>query len=151
MNSPRVLVLLAATSLLAACQTAQPVRELPAPHRAPTVEGAWSDPHGLISTFSAGSFNTRTSDGTNQVMASGTYTADPSGIIQISFYSTIKKTTSRANCQLATANQLNCTSESGAQFSLQRRSDQPVMASQAPRPLGTAPAGTLAPPAAVVN
>ena len=151
MNSPRLLVLLAATSLLAACQTAQPVRELPAPHRSPTVEGSWSDPHGLISTFSAGTFSTRTSD-TNQTMATGTYTADPNGVIQISFYSNIKKTTSRANCQLATPNLLNCTSEANARFQLQRRSDLPAMA-QAQQPLGGAPAplGSVTPPSSVVN
>lgn len=122
MNSQRVIVLLGAVAVLAGCQTSAPVRTLPAPVRTPTVEGSWTDPNGLVSTFSGGTFNTRTTDGTNAVMASGSYTADPSGVIQISFYSTLKKTTSRANCQLATADQLNCTSDSGAQFSLRRQS-----------------------------
>ena len=136
MNIERVVVLVAAGALLAACETSQPVRELPAPTRAPTVEGSWSDPHGLVSTFQGGQFSTRTSDGTNAVMASGTYTTDPSGVVQVTFYSTLKKTTSRANCQLATATQLNCTSDSGAQFSLQRRADMPMVAPAAPRPIG---------------
>lgn len=138
MNSQRVLVLLAATSLLAACQTSAPSRPLPDPVRVPTVEGSWSDPNGLVSTFQAGTFNTRTTDGTNAIMASGTYTTDPRGVVQITFYSTLKKTTSRANCQLATVSQLNCTSDAGAQFSLQRMSGAPVMASgqMAPQPVG---------------
>ncbi len=120
MKKQGIIILAAAASVLAGCESTREVRTLPAPVRAPTVEGAWTDPNGLISTFSGGTFNTRTSDGTNAVMASGTYSTDPSGIIQISFYSTLKKTTSRANCQLATADQLNCTSDSGAQFSLRR-------------------------------
>jgi hypothetical protein len=37
------------------------------------VEGAWVDPNGIVSTFSSGQFQTRTSDGTNTQMASGTY------------------------------------------------------------------------------
>nr|WP_316655711.1 hypothetical protein [uncultured Gellertiella sp.] len=140
MNSQRVIVLLAAAALLSACDTTgNTPRRLPDPVRAPTVEGSWGDPHGLVSTFQAGTFNTRTSDGTNAVMASGTYTTDPSGIVQITFYSTIKKTTSRANCQLASLTQLNCTSDSGAQFSLQRRADMP----SPPPPPGIQPVGQV--------
>jgi hypothetical protein len=150
MISQRFIVLAAAASVLAACQSApREVRTLPAPVRAPTVEGSWTDPNGLVSTFQGGTFNTRTTDGSNAVMASGTYSTDPSGIIQITFYSTLKKTTSRANCQLATADQLNCTSDAGAQFSLRRQS----AGGAAPGPAVATSGGTYlgAAPATVVN
>jgi len=85
-----------------------------------TVEGRWADPNGLVSTFSGGQFQTRTTDGTNTQMASGTYTTGAIGVIQISLYSNVKRTNSMVNCALVNPNQLNCTSDSGSQFSLTR-------------------------------
>lgn len=142
MNAQRAIVLFALAGVLAGCQTSAPIDRLPPPVRTPTVEGSWTDPNGLVSTFSGGTFNTRTTDGTNAVMASGSYTTGPNGIIQISFYSTIKKTTSRANCQLALADQLNCTSDTGAQFSLRRQSAGAAVAAGG-YPVGTTP-GSMA-------
>lgn len=138
MKRHAVAVFAVALSVLASCQSTSTPRTLPDPTRPATVEGAWSDPNGLVSTFQGGTFSTRTTDGSNAVMASGTYTSDPSGLIQISFYSTMKKTTSRANCQLVSANQLNCTSDTGAQFSLNRRTDMPVNVSVGGAPMGVA-------------
>lgn len=54
-------------------------------------------------------------------MATGTYTMMPNSVVQITLFSNVKQTTTRADCALVTAMQLNCTSESGAQFSLARR------------------------------
>ena len=146
MRSQRVLALLAAGALLSACQTAEPVRELPAPAKAPTVEGAWQDKNALVSTFQGGQFVTRTTDGYNAVLTTGTYTVDPTGLVQVSFISAKTKKSQRANCQLATAAQLNCTSDSGAQFSLTRRADMPVAAAQPVQPMGT-----VTPPASLPN
>lgn len=146
MHSQRVLALLAAGALLSACQTSEPARELPAPAKVPTVEGAWQDKNALVSTFQGGQFVTRTTDGYNAVLATGTYTVDPSGLVQVSFISAKTKKSQRANCQLATANQLNCTSDSGAQFSLTRSANMPV-ASAAP----VQPVGGVTPPAALPN
>ncbi|MBB4063109.1 hypothetical protein [Gellertiella hungarica] len=143
MKSHRFLALIAAGTLLAACQSSQPARELPAPVKTPTVEGAWQDKNALVSTFQGGQFVTRTTDGYNAVLATGTYTVDPSGIVQVSFISAKTKKSQRANCQLATATQLNCTSDTGAQFSLMRRADMPVASAQ---PMGAAPAGSAALP-----
>lgn len=89
--------------------------------RATTVDGNWSDANGLNSSFSAGRFETHTTDGTNTQMASGTYTTDPSGVIQINLYSNVKRTSSKVNCFLANPSQLNCTAEGGGHFSLNRQ------------------------------
>ncbi|UVD56085.1 hypothetical protein NE852_18675 [Rhizobium sp. Pop5] len=116
------LVLVGATAALAACVSSGP-RPLPvATAPAPTgVEGAWTDANGLTSTFTSGQFVTRTSDGTNTQMASGTYTTSPDGIIQINLYSNVKRTTSLVNCALIGPSQLNCTTATGSQFTLSRR------------------------------
>ena len=127
-----------AAALLSACQTQAPRRSsLPPVSQAPTVEGNWADPNGLVSTFSAGTFTTRTTDGSNALMASGSSSVAPDVVIQIAFFSTLKKTNSRANCVLSGPNQLNCTSGTGAQFSLARTTSGPIggpgpMASAAP-------------------
>ena len=58
------------TAALASCTT-ESERPLPTQPAAATIDGAWTDPNGLVSTFQSGSFNTRTTD-TNQLLASGT-------------------------------------------------------------------------------
>lgn len=115
--------ILCATALTA-CQTGGSYyRPLPAQQQmAPTIEGTWADSNGLISTFRGGSFATRSSDAANVLLASGTYAQNPNGIIEINMFSELKKTNLKVNCSLATPSQLNCTSESGGQFSLTRRS-----------------------------
>lgn len=115
------LALIAAAASLAACIDGGP-RPMPASSQpaARTVEGNWADPNGLVSTFSGGQFQTRTTDGTNTQMASGTYTTTPEGVVQINLYSNVKRTTSLVNCALVNPSQLNCTSDSGSQFSLRR-------------------------------
>jgi len=117
------LVLVGAAAALAACVSSEP-RRLPvavAPPVANSVEGAWADANGLTSTFTGGQFVTRTNDGTNTQMASGTYTTTPDGIIQINLYSNIKRTSSLVNCALIGSTQLNCTTATGSQFTLSRR------------------------------
>jgi hypothetical protein len=118
------LALLLAAVSLAACidngprqlQTSAPVRSA----SASGVEGNWSDPNGIISTFQSGTFTTRTTD-TNQMLASGTYTNTSPGLVEINMTSLVRKTQSKVNCALVNPGQLNCTSDSGAQFSLSRR------------------------------
>ncbi|HEY0123394.1 MAG TPA: hypothetical protein VGC14_16855 [Rhizobium sp.] len=121
------LALLAAAATLSACVDFGGSRPPPAvmggntQPRAMTVEGNWSDANGLNSSFSGGRFETHTTDGTNTQMASGTYSTDPSGMIQINLYSNVKRTSSKVNCFLANPSQLNCTSETGGHFSLNRQ------------------------------
>lgn len=122
MKTKTVVTLAAAGLALTSCYSSGPPRQLPTVQQAPTVEGSWTDPNtGFVSNFAAGRVQTVTTDGSNKVMATGTYTMMPTNVIQITLFSNIKQTTTRADCALVTAMQLNCTSESGAQFSLGRR------------------------------
>ncbi|MGV1789779.1 hypothetical protein GR212_11750 [Rhizobium lusitanum] len=127
MKIRNALALLAAAAALSACVDFGGSRPPPmatntgVQPRMNSVEGSWADSNGLNSTFTAGRFETHTTDGTNQQMASGTYTTDASGVIQIDLYSNIKRTSSKVNCFLANPSQLNCTSETGGHFSLNRQ------------------------------
>ncbi|WP_028746688.1 outer membrane lipoprotein Omp10 [Rhizobium mesoamericanum] len=116
-----LLVLLGAVAALNACTMSSP-RPVPvAANPAPSgVEGSWADPNGIISTFQAGTFTTRTTD-SNQLLASGTYVKTSPSLVEINMTSLVRKTQSKVNCALVSQNQLNCTSDAGSQFSLTRR------------------------------
>ena len=117
-----VLTLIATAAVLASCQSSprfideggQPARQ------AAGVEGSWVDPNGIVSTFAGGTFSTRTTD-TNQLLASGNYVNVSPTLVEINMTSLVRNTQSKVNCALVTQNQLNCTTDSGAQFSLARR------------------------------
>lgn len=112
---------LIAAAGLSACVSSPPPSRMPPPMAQPQgVEGAWVDPNGIVSTFQAGTFNTRASD-SNALLASGTYTTLSPTLVEINMTSLVRKTQSRVNCALVTPSQLNCTQDSGAQFSLARR------------------------------
>lgn len=96
-------------------------RPLPVAPAPVTIEGTWTDPNGLISTFQAGSFSTRTTD-TNQLLASGTYVNGSGNLYEISLTSLVQNKQSKVNCALVNPSQLNCTANSGAQFTLARKS-----------------------------
>ena len=116
-----ILTLLSAAAALASCMGPREVRQQPPAQMAPAgVEGSWVDPNGIVSTFAAGTFTTRTTD-TNQVLASGTYTLVNDRLVEINMTSLVRNTQQKVNCALVTPTQLNCTSDSGAQFSLARR------------------------------
>jgi hypothetical protein len=114
---------LIAAAALASCTTGRD-RPLPeAPATPVSIDGTWSDPNGLVSTFQAGSFNTRTTD-TNQLLASGTYVKLPgNNLYEISMVSHVQNKQSKVNCAMISPAQLNCTADSGAQFSLARKSN----------------------------
>ncbi len=109
-----------ASITLASCTTGGGSRPLPRVDQTPTVEGKWVDPNGFVSTFQGGVFTTQTTD-TNQVLASGNYTMVNPRLVEINMTSRLRNTQLRVNCAMATDNQLNCTSESGSQFSLVRQ------------------------------
>ncbi|SMC42459.1 outer membrane lipoprotein Omp10 [Rhizobium sp. RU36D] len=121
MKTKTILTISLGASLLAGCYSSGP-RPLPpvSQPQIPTVDGAWVDPNGIVSTFQAGSFSTRTTD-TNQLLAQGTYTNISDKLVEINMTSLVRNTQSRVNCAVVTPNQLNCTSDSGAQFTLARR------------------------------
>lgn len=90
---------------------------------APTgVEGAWLDAKGTgLSTFQAGAFQTVATD-TGQKLSDGTYLLTGANSVQINGTSLIRQSPISFNCLLISANQLNCTSSAGQQFTLTRRS-----------------------------
>lgn len=111
---------IAAAAILSSCATEQ-ARPLPAAPQPVTIDGVWTDPNGLLSTFQAGSFNTRTTD-TNQLLASGTYAkGQGQNLYEISMTSHVQNKQSRVNCALISSQQLNCTADTGAQFTLTRK------------------------------
>ena len=85
------------------------------------IEGAWIDQAGTgVTNFSGGRFETFASD-TLQKLAEGNYTIRPDGVVEISGMSLIRQSPVAFNCATATPTQLNCTSSSGQQFVLTRR------------------------------
>ncbi len=114
---PATLVLLGA---LASCQSTP--RSLPQIERPKTVEGQWVDSSGIVSTFQGGTFTTKTTD-TNQLLASGTYFNVSPTLVEINMTSLVRNTQARVNCSMVSTNQLNCTTQTGSQFVLTRKSD----------------------------
>lgn len=113
---------LVALATLSACVSSPPPRQMAsAPAQPQGVEGTWSDPNGIISTFQGGTFNTRSTDN-NALLASGNYVNLSPTLVEINMTSLVRKTQSKVNCALVNMNQLNCTADSGSQFSLSRRS-----------------------------
>lgn len=112
---------LVVTALLASCSSTERDKPLPTAPAPVTIDGTWTDPNGLISTFQAGSFSTRTTD-TNQLLATGTYLNTAGNLYEISLTSLVQNKQSKVNCALVNPNQLNCTADSGAQFTLARKS-----------------------------
>ena len=84
------------------------------------VEGAWVDANGILSTLSGGVFQTVTTD-TGQKLSEGTYVMNGPNSVHITGTSLLRNTQLSINCNLISANQLNCTSASGQQFGLTRR------------------------------
>ena len=124
MNRVAVFAGLAVFSIgLAGCQSLFGGGRAPSPApqqaRAGGIEGSWVDPNGIVSSFSNGAFQTRTTD-TNSVLATGTYSYQSQNMVQIAMHSRLRNTDSTVNCALVGANRLNCTSSSGSQFSLTR-------------------------------
>ena len=117
MKITRLVAIATITLTLAACQTeSYSYRSAPPPPRQDGIEGQWSDPNGIISSFYNGRFETRTTD-SNSLLAEGNYRQISPQTVEIELTSLLRNTTSRVNCALATPSLLNCTSSSGSQFS----------------------------------
>ncbi|CAH2401133.1 Outer membrane lipoprotein omp10 homolog [Mesorhizobium ventifaucium] len=111
--------IVAAAAALAACTTAGPSGP-PLAARSP-VEGSWIDAQGTgLSTFAGGSFKTVATD-TGQKLADGSYTMTGGTSVEIQGTSLIRQTPISFNCLLISTSQLNCTSVSGQNFVLTRR------------------------------
>ena len=116
----QAIIAIIAAATLTACVSNPPPR-LPQQAQPQGVEGACVDPNGIVSTFQGGTFNTRSTD-SNTLLASGSYVNLSPTLVEISMTSLVRNTQSRVNCALVSPSQLNCTQDSGAQFSLTRRS-----------------------------
>ncbi|PRX09026.1 UNVERIFIED_ORG: hypothetical protein BCL66_108104 [Martelella mediterranea] len=114
--------------LLAGCTTYEQPRSLPTPTQPQVprtaVDGQWLDRDGIISSFSAGQFETRTTD-SNQVLAVGQYTVT-GNMVEIDLTSVLRQTRSRVNCAIAAPYLMNCTPSQGDQFSLYKPASAPV-------------------------
>jgi hypothetical protein len=118
---------LAAMLTLSACQTIDfggPVAVAPPPVGA--AEGQWVGTDGVaMSTFANGAFTSNATD-TGSKLAEGSYRYTDPQSVAITFKSLLRGTTVNANCAVVTSSQMNCTSSSGAQFSLIRRAATPA-------------------------
>lgn len=105
---------------LAACQSVGPgTSPYQSGRPASVVDGNWIDPNGIISRFNGGVFETRTTD-TNEKLAEGNYRYLNPQLVEIDMRSIVRGTASKVNCALVTQSQLNCTTSTGAQFTLRR-------------------------------
>lgn len=119
MTPLRIIAIGALAGLLAACQSVS-YSPRPVPVQPQGIEGQWVDPNGIISSFSNGRFETRTTD-TNSLLAQGSYRYVSNEVVEIDLTSLLRQTNSRVNCAMVTQSQLNCTSSTGSQFTLVRR------------------------------
>jgi hypothetical protein len=131
---------LMASSLLASCQTYDLGSRTPEVAPAPVgIDGEWVDTRGInTAKFGGGTF-TSVDANTGQTMARGSYTYRDQQNIDLAFTSLIRNTTVNAACLVVVQSQLNCTTSSGAKFTLVRKAAAPTTAAApAVRPL---PAG----------
>jgi hypothetical protein len=111
-----------ALSLLSGCV----IMDGPAPggriaSRSGPAEGNWGDTGGVAtSSFMNGSFVTVANDTGNR-LAEGSYRYVDSSNVEINFTSLVRQQQVRTNCLIITPSQMNCTSDSGSQFTLYRR------------------------------
>lgn len=118
MRNLSVPAVLAVAVVVAGCQSGPG----PSARLQPTgVEGQWVSSDGVaFSNFNAGAFETVAADTGNQ-LATGSYTYTGDRSVAITVNSLIRQSITRVNCALVSGSQLNCTSESGQQFTLVRR------------------------------
>jgi hypothetical protein len=121
-------LLLVSAGLLSACQTASLGGGSGGSVARPSgIDGDWVGTDGVaVSSFIGGTFTSRATD-TGQVLAQGNYTYRDQKNIDIAFRSLIRNTSVNAACIVVTPSQMNCTSSSGAQFTLVRRAQSPGM------------------------
>lgn len=124
----RISFAIAATTLtltLAGCMSGGPMQDggqAQVSRSTDAVQGQWFDTSGVaFSNFNSGVFETRAND-TKEKLAEGNYRFASANLIEIDLRSLARGTRSKVNCALVSAGQLNCTSSTGQQFSLTRRS-----------------------------
>ena len=120
------LALICSASALTACQTIDGGRPIAVAPPAGAAEGQWVGTDGIaVSTFNNGVFSSAATD-TGSKLAEGTYRYTDPNTVAITFTSLMRQTVVNANCAVVSQTQMNCTSSSGAQFSLLRKASAPV-------------------------
>ncbi|QEE08485.1 outer membrane lipoprotein precursor [Bartonella kosoyi] len=113
-----ILCLTITALLLSACGFSQYYN----PNMSTGIDGKWVDENGIISSFHNGVFETRAAD-TEEKLSEGVYSYLNAQNIEIEIRSILRGTISRVNCTMSyDATQLLCTSHTGAQFFLKRKS-----------------------------
>lgn len=126
MTSPKLIKTGAiAVSFLAVATLSGCIVDGPAPGgrfvRSGAAEGNWGDTGGVsTSSFNGGAFVTVANDTGNR-LAEGNYRYVDARNIEINFTSLVRGQQVRANCLLVNSSQMNCTNDSGSQFTLVRR------------------------------
>ena len=86
------------------------------------IEGNWAPQDGgAIATFQNGAFTNRAVDTGQSFTSGGRYAYTGPNQVAISYVSVVRQEQVNVNCLVVTAGQMNCTTQSGAQFSLFRR------------------------------
>lgn len=114
-----------AASFLAFATLSGCVIDAPAPGgrfvRTGAAEGSWGDTGGVAtSSFNGGVFVTVANDTGNR-LAEGSYRYVGPRNVEINFTSLVRGQQVRANCLIVGSGQMNCTNDSGSQFTLVRR------------------------------
>ena len=113
----RVAACMSAMAMLAGCEITGP----PISRQLTGVEGEWVGTDGVaVSSFYDGRFRSSATD-TGSLLATGSYRYIGQDLVEVTINSIIRQTTTKANCALVDRRQLNCTSQTGAQFTLIRR------------------------------
>lgn len=85
------------------------------------IEGSWIDQQGTgITNFTGGRFETYATD-TGQKLSEGSYSMRDPMVAQITGFSLLQQKPVAFNCAVASPVQLNCTSATGQNFVLTRR------------------------------
>ena len=129
---------LALSGFLASCQTSDvnygPISSTPKPVG---IDGEWVDTRGInTAKFAAGTFSSIATD-TGKIAARGSYTYRDPQNVDLAFTSLIRNTTVNAACLVVMPSQMNCTTSSGATFTLVRKASTPgaqVMTAPTPAP-----------------
>lgn len=118
-NIFKIASLFVMAAILTACQTQYGQYQSSVPTT--NFDGQWYDQNGILSTLYNGELQTKTTDGTNTLLAVGTYVPKSPTLMEIELRSLVSQSESRVNCVLASNTQMNCTASTGSQFILYRQ------------------------------
>ena len=121
MNYRAIAILFVAGAFTAGCsmgpRPSQRAANTPPPSR---VSGTWVAADGVaVSNFAGGRFST-TLQATGETVTEGSY-VEAGNRVNLDFYSVRQQRQSKATCLFEGRTRLNCSNDSGAQFSLVRR------------------------------